>query len=84
MKVGVGRIYQKRGSGRAPASLPERISELGLKLNSVGKFLMPIADDQLRSGLDFTDSEEMEGWIDPLLSLGFEPATIRRKEIPAP
>ena len=39
----------------------------------------------IKAGTHFTDPEGMEGWVDPLLSLGFEPATTgTRKESPAP
>ena len=29
----------------------------------------------IKAGTHFTDPEGMEGWVDPLLPLGFEPAT---------
>ena len=39
----------------------------------------------IKAGTHFTYPEGMEGWVDPLLSLGFEPATTgTRKESQAP
>ena len=38
----------------------------------------------IKADTHFTDPEGMEGWVDPLLSLGFDPATTgTRKESPA-
>ena len=64
----------------SPKESPQRVAvqrpcQEPLPLNSQLEALDTSIQTPIKAGTHFTDPEGMEGWVDPLLSLSFEPAT---------